>query len=250
MSAPLPPDPIAQTVESPGKRRWRRGWLRPKTGSTPSTAAESDAVVTARLSRNITIATTLIAALVGITGTVTTAFLSYDQSSSQVAAEKQRSETEFAHTQQKSATEFIRTQRQKVYADFHNHLDQTFNSLLVVSGLLRSGSVPTLTEYNNDISDLSDKRDRLTDTGAPLILVATDNIVSLGDNEMKLLNAYVARMYKAGPYIRGDRPVDKAYMSISLTDEERRAFNSAESTFAVAVRAELSSTNPPSDGHG
>jgi len=202
------------------------------------------------MSRQITIATASITALVGVIGTLTAAVLSYETSSGQHAFDKEKSATEFTQAQQKSVIEFIRTQRQTTYAAFWNQAGRTWASLLAASDLLQPGSPPSPTDYHKAIADFNDQRDKLSDAIVPMLLVATISVEDLADKQIRLVDRYIQRIETAEPYVLREKPLDDTYTAIELTQKDRDDYTNTAVDFSNAAHDELCPPNLVTDCWG
>jgi hypothetical protein len=209
--------------------RWWQRWFRRTSAGIPYHA--SDAVVAARLARTVTIATALITALVGITGTVTTAALSYKTSAQRLASENE-----------KSATEFLRSQRQAVYTAFAAEAYATVQALVDANFLfLPSRPPPPLEDFNRVNRDVQSHLEKLNAAGLNLELVASEDVCNAGVNEYRALsNASEQHVRAAGPYVTGEIPPDDRYSKVRMTDKDTDALAKLFKVFTRAAREDLS----------
>jgi hypothetical protein len=139
----------------------RRGWFRPKK------AAESDAVLTARMSRQVTIATSLITAMVGITGTITAADISANSAARQVAQEDARA---------------LRTQIQTAYADFTDQIGAMIGPLSQFIALFEGVRHPTLNEVDPLYKTIMANSDKLAQASNRVSILASGPAAEAASN--------------------------------------------------------------------
>jgi len=211
------------------KTRWWQRWFRRTSAGIPSRA--SDAVVAARLGRTVTIATGLITALVGITGTVTAAALSYKTSAQRLASENE-----------KSATEFLRSQRQTAYTAFAVEANATYDALLDANGLwFRLDPLPTKEDFHRVEDDVTSHLAKLTAAGLTLDLVASEDVCDAADNEHHALvtenDKFLGAAWK---YLNGRNIRDDPFRSVWMTPADARALGNMFVVFTRAAREDLS----------
>lgn len=179
----------------------------------------------------MTIATAFFTALVGITGTVTAATLSSNNSARQLASENDR-----------SAAEFLRTQRQAAYTAFSAEAYATVQALGDANFLfLPARPPPPLEDFNRVNRDVQSHLEKLNAAGLSLELVASDDVCNAGVNEYRALsNASEQHVRAAGPYVTGEIPPDDRYRKVRMTDEDTDALANMFRVFTRAAREDLS----------
>ena len=221
------PEPLA----SPRRHWWPRPFssdvarVRPK-------AHESDAVVTARLSRTVTIATALITAVVGIAGTVTTAVLSYETGSRQIATEKER-----------SVEEFLRNQREAAYTAYTDQEIATYKALqAVLAQFPPGGPNRNRSVFEAKEADFANQYAKLADASEHLRLVASQPVIDAALHLFARYNGCLQRVVDGKKYLLEDKPVDEAYEKLRLSDADGNEFDSLADAFISAASSELHST--------
>ncbi|HZA08735.1 hypothetical protein [Mycobacterium sp.] len=208
--------------------------------SVPDRAAESDSVIAARTSRLTTIVTALITAIVGITGTISAAFVSYNNNIKQLTNEKDKLASQITHEDSKSRIEFLRQEREKVYADFSEQLGATENSLINLTALfVPTGPRPTKGTYDKAFADWQTNFAKLATTEVRLRLVASEPVRDVSAEEIATLGKFTQRAVVAGKYVDGGLPDDDYYKSIPVTRDEACELDSTLYKFETAARADV-----------
>lgn len=130
-------------------------------------------VLTAQMSRQVTIATTFITGLVGIAGTITAARLSSDSASKQIVSARESLLVQIDHENAKSSFEFLRGQRQPAYTDFGNAANSTLRTMDDILHLFQGGRHPTVSEYESDVTKFTDGLAKVDDTFSRMSIVAS-----------------------------------------------------------------------------
>jgi hypothetical protein len=223
------PEPPKPPKPEPPKPRWWRRWFRRNTVG--ARAVQSDAVVAARLGRTVTIATGLITALVGITGTITTAVLSYENAARQLAAENDR-----------SVAEFLRTQRQTTYAAFIDQARTTEKAFVDFSGLF-GRSNPNSSDYAALSTNYFNEYDKFGTSFNRVQLIASRPVRAASHYMMDVVgDDWYHRVEGARAYFVEGKPADDYYKLIPITQDELNNFGSLGSAFLNAAADELEST--------
>ena len=180
----------------------------------------------------MTIATALITALVGITGTLATAFLSNQNSARQFASETER-----------SATEFLRKQRLAAYTAFASEANDTFHAVQMANlSFPPAGPVPSLDEFNRVSDDLTSQTAKMVTAALSLELLASDDVCEAAVREVSALNIAADRHVGAAEVYAKGKPKDDAYRKIWMTDENFTALGKVFQDFTRAAREDLSDT--------
>lgn len=235
LSAHRPRPPAAETPAN--KPKWRRrGWLHREKVSLAAIPAESDVVLTARIGRTVTIATALITALVGITGTIGSGAWTYLQGSEQLG-----------HDNEKSATEFLRKERLTVYAEFSQHAWRTANSMNELNALFDPGGQhPSAQDAHDAATKYDDELKTLKDNSPRLDLLAPDRVIFAAADLLHVFNGYQTGHEAAAWAYSNSHTVadDNNFAGVHMTADEFSDIRNAVTHFDTLASGDLCDPDP------
>jgi hypothetical protein len=194
---------------------------------------ESDVVLTARSGHTVTIATTLITALLGLGGSLITASISRDNNLDQLAAENQR-----------SANESLRKERQDAYTAFGSELNATFSAMVNINSQIDPSMPPTLEDFDKADSDATSHFQKLNGSDLNVELVASQGVCVVAENgRYRLFDAYKQHIDPAWPYVTRRKPADDEYRKLQMTQEKIDELRGLFNDFIAAAREDLSGTD-------